>query len=50
MQLQKIASGIYDTPIALVTMIDENKQWFKLKHGLEISETPRDIAFCSHSI
>ena len=48
--LCRIASLVCGCPITLITLIDRDRQWFKSVVGLEIRETPRDIAFCSHAI
>jgi PAS domain-containing protein len=44
------ASEICGKPIALVTLLDEDKQWFKINKGLNVSSTDRDIAFCNYTI
>lgn len=48
--LTTIAAEICQTPISLVTIVDNNRQWFKSHHGLEVLETPREYAFCAHTI
>ncbi len=45
-----LAAQLCETPIALITLLDEKRQWFKSRVGMEILETPRDVAFCTHTV
>ena len=49
-QITKEAKDHYNVPIALVSIVDADRQWFKACHGLDASETGRDISFCGHAI
>ncbi len=52
-ELDKItaaAQAYFDVPICLVTIVDENRQWFKSNVGLNACETERDVSFCGHAI
>ena len=48
--ITKIAATTCNVPISLMTLVDKDKQWFKSKIGLQISETRRDWSFCTHAI
>ena len=49
-RLTRLAKRIFDVPIAVVSLIDENRQWFKSCVGLDVHETSRDISFCGYTI
>ena len=49
-EITHLASYISETPISLITLIDENRQWFKSHLGLEIKQSSRNDSFCAHAI
>lgn len=49
-EITKISAEISGTPTAFLSLLDENREWFKSKKGIETVEEPRDISFCAHAI
>ncbi len=49
-EIVQLAAFLCKSEIALITLLDDHRQWFKAKKGLQVRETPKDIAFCSHAI
>lgn len=49
-RLTRLARRIFRTPVAVVSLVDENRLWFKSVEGLNVLETPRDVSFCGHAI
>lgn len=49
-RLTELAGLICGTPISLISLVDEERQWFKSKQGLDVNQTPREEAFCNYTI
>ena len=49
-RITRIAKHLFGVPIALISLVDKNRQWFKSRQGLDAPETPRNISFCGHAI
>ncbi len=49
-ELTAEASESLDVPVALVSLVDEHRQWFKSRHGIDAAESPRDMSFCAHAV
>jgi diguanylate cyclase (GGDEF)-like protein len=49
-RLVRLTSTVLETPIALISLVDGDRQWFLAHHGLDTTETPREMAFCAHTI
>jgi len=45
-----LAARLFEVPSAVISFIDAERQWFKARHGVSLTETPRDVAFCARTI
>ena len=49
-RIARVARHSFDVPMAMVSLVDETRQWFKAREGLDVTETKREISFCTHAI
>lgn len=49
-RITRVARTTFGVPIALISLVDANRQWFKSRFGLDVGETPREVSFCGHAI
>ena len=49
-RLVSLAARLFNVPIALVSLVDDERQWFKARCGLDVEQTPRSISFCVYAI
>lgn len=49
-ELRELAAQICNCPVSMISIIDRDRQWYKSKQGFNVAETPRDVAFCAHTI
>ncbi|WP_346291924.1 response regulator [Sphaerothrix gracilis] len=49
-ELTRLAASLCQAPVSLISLVDEYRQWFKSRYGLDVAETPRDQAFCGYTI
>ena len=49
-RITRLAAAVFDVPIALVSLVDKDRQWFKSCYGIGAKETPREVSFCAHVV
>ena len=49
-RLTRLAAAVLGVPIAVVSLVDRERQWFKSRVGMDMTETPRSISFCTHAV
>lgn len=49
-RITRLAAALFRVPVALVSLVDTNRQWFKSRVGIELAESPRDSSFCAHAV
>ena len=49
-RLTRLAAAVFDVPMALVSLVDRDRQWLKSTRGIDVRETSREVSFCAHAI
>lgn len=49
-RLTRLAAALFDVPVALVSLVDHDRQWLKSRHGTSLEETSREVSFCAHAV